>query len=260
VNIESENGPKTPGGHPLRVLEGRGDAQKHPHWWKYQDQHAFSWVAKLSETDERLTKCGYQDRVNGDLQDNDVVISRVRLAGGTLGTESCSHNQESGYLDSFFKHVLGRYYTHFRVDPADESTNGQVVGDYPKALPDRVVWTIKNLPDDTVVLLQSCAMPEESARPAEPARTLFRLGTHGRNDLTVHISNLPDRNVLSTAGPRLEHFRWFYTLLDLEDGNCSVLCSKGDIRLPMPEPAESVEATSIWGVTSDSVHCPPGSP
>jgi len=231
---------------------GRGEGQDHPRWWKGGDPDAYSWVADLQKTDLRVDACGYRHEVNAPLRNgdatNDAVITRVHLVGGKLSSQGCQRRE----IHETWKRRLFRLFAQDYVVWALTST-GSPQDDFPKALPDQIVWTIENIENDHVVLLQSCGRGEPNRR------TLFRLGRDRGNEIEIHISNLPAKSVQSTAGPHLEHFRWIYSLVDWSSGktNCTA-CDQTDVRLPTPETTPPLDPGAIWGVTSKTAHCSPG--
>jgi hypothetical protein len=132
-----------------------------------------------------------------------------------------------------------------------ESTGAQSGqgNDFPKALPDEIVWRVENLPEDHIVVLQDCAK--------KPVQTLFRLDSRGKA-VELHVSNLPETNVQSTAGPHLEHFRWYYRLLDWNGGGCSGDECPPNVALPKLPTSTRFGDDAMRGLLSNSVHCPPG--
>lgn len=239
---------------PVTLEPGRGNGQVHPKWYKFDDADGYGWLPDLPSADERVAACGYRAEVNEPLRrghhDNDAVISRVRLAGGKLKVQGCAHHRIDNPLEKLWRKLFSLDYVVWDLTGEYAGTNL----DFPKALPDQVVWKISNIPSNHLVLLQTCA---DGRRPP---RTLFRLQRAGFfGDLEVHISNLPSKSVQSTPGPHLEHFRWFYSLVDWssKNGGC-IACEERDVVLPTPETIPPLDPNAIWGVTSKTAHCSPG--
>lgn len=228
----------------VRLRGGRSPAQQHPVTLR-ADYRAFDWIADMTSMDERVADKGFCPQVNGPLKHpadgglNDHVISRVRIDRGTLMTGGCSHKYEG-----FWKRLTAQDYIVWELteDPPPET-------DFPKTLPDQIVWKIEAIPDDTLILIQTCGPDPE---------TLFRLDSKGR-DLELHVSNLPEHHVLSGAGPHIEHFRWFYRLVDWQEDGCATSHDRcpADVRLPTLREVDPAASEVVWGVTSETLHCPP---
>lgn len=243
--------PSQPGPWPtdgVRLRGGRNSGQMHPQMFR-NDAQAFDWIADVTRMDERVR--GFCPQVNNALKNpiddtlNRHVISRVQIDRGTLMTGGCSHKYEG-----LWKRLTAQDYIIWKLteDPPPET-------DFPKTLPDQIIWKIEAIPDDTLILVQTCGPDPE---------TLFRLDAKGR-DLELHISNLPEHHVLSEAGPHIEHFRWFYRLVDWGGDGCSTSQDRcpADVRLPTLMEVDPAAKNVVWGVTSDTLHCPPagsGSP
>lgn len=221
-------------------LGGRSPSQDHPQWWK-PDVQAYDWIAYLGSVEEGAKDKPYCPQVNDDLAANPYVASRVQLHGGTVKTQGCKYL----YL-GFLKRMFAMDYVVWETSKGP-SPEGE---DFPKALPDQVVWQVERLPNDHIVVLQDCAK--------SPVETLFRLDTRGK-DLELHVSNLPERDVRSAHGPHLDHFRWYYRLLDWDgDGSCaSDECPPG-AALPTLAAGSRFGDDTMWGLLSTGVHCPPG--
>lgn len=121
--------------------------------------------------------------------------------------------------------------------------------EFPRVLPDRVVWTMEGIPDGSTVQFTRC----------NGGSFLYKFASNDR-DLRVEVSNLP-REVLDVSGDRsITHFRWFYRLVDWLPGvSCHTNTDRcpWDATLPMMPTPNGDEANSLHLVTSQSVHCPP---
>ena len=228
--------------------DGRQAGQRHPFPLR-ADAEAYDWIAYLSEVERRIEDqvLPYCTQINGDLGGSakPLVISRVRIDGGTLMARDVMYD-----FQNWWKRLMAQDYLIWETSQPSQTAAG---ADFPKALPEQIVWLTESLPDDTVVLLQTCGSAQE------PPRTLFRLQSKGK-DLHLHVSNLPRHNVQSTAGPHVEHFRWFYRFIDWGEDGCSDTIDDCplDISLPTLPGGRDFDQDDMWGVLSTSVHCPPG--
>lgn len=233
--------PASPGPWPtegVRLRGGRAPKQEHPHMFK-ADASAYDWLADMTLMDHRVAAKGFCPQVNAALDMNKHVISRVQIDRGTLMTGGCSYEHAG-----LWKRLTAQDYILWTLSGGLPSGT-----DFPKSLPDQIVWKIEAIPDDTLILVQTCG--------PDPI-TLFQLDSHGR-DLELHVSNLPEHHVLSDAGPHIEHFRWFYRLVDWGENYCSVGQDRcpADVGLPSLANVRPAAAEAVWGVTSETLHCPP---
>jgi hypothetical protein len=131
------------------------------------------------------------------------------------------------------------------------------------------MWRLPDIPDGSIVLLNDCAR--------EPQRTLFRLRARG-DDIQLHVTIAPTHAHDLPRGGELEHFRWYYRLVDwqLSDPGCRQLNSIEDAcpsNLPVPRPPDALlnaiyetksapskkKHSDLFGVITQTVKCPPGS-
>ena len=222
---------------------GRAVSQDHPLWWKPNDHEAFNWIAFLQSVEPQVDQKPYCPQVTGPLEVNEYVVSRVRLQGGTIMSRGCKRVDEG-----LWNRTLALDYLIWETT-AGPRPQGD---DFPKSLPDTIVWSVANLPDDHILELQDCAK--------NPIETLFRLDGKGQK-VELQVSNLPDRNTQSMHGPHLEHFRWYYRLLDWDESRtCDPAqdeCRPGTALPTLPTGYRFGDG-AMWGLLSNSVHCPPG--
>ena len=230
-----------PSSNSVPTLQGsRSRGQEHPLWYR-ADAHAFGWIAGIYSTDQRVQEHGLCVKtMNGDLENNELVISRVRLSGGELSTDSLARYPNKNYMAWELTYPKNEALPH----------------DFPKALPDHVVWKLGNLPSTSTVQLYECGSSRQ--------KPWFTLDSKGQ-DIQIQISNSPTKFPPGASGLALDHFRWFYRLVnwaDAENGACDLqkdLCP-ADVSVPAITAANLTRmAKKDWEdmLLIETVHCPP---
>ncbi|HSL81125.1 MAG TPA: hypothetical protein VLF66_00010 [Thermoanaerobaculia bacterium] len=237
--------PQTAGAKPID--EYAGPEQSKPRWWK-KDSNSFDWIVNLSRMHDQAR--GICQQAKDELGEKKLVITRVRLDQGTVMTPSKWHDSWGTFGGKMWRRMWSLDYLVWEADPYPAHQKH-----FPKALPGQALWEIEGIPEKGVVLVEDCRK--------EPRRTLFRLRPEAADgeDLKIHISNVPDRKPGSPGHAHLEHFRWYYRLVEWGKTGCAhsnVTGCPTNLSIPKkPEATRSATAEEIEGVIVQTDKCPP---
>lgn len=214
------NQPGDKGAEPLprTVPQDRRD----PVWW-YRDENSFDWVPPLSKLHTKADNARLCPAAETERGRDSLVVSRVRLDKGVVLTPTGWHDTWGPALPRLWRRIVEEDFLLWKANPVP--ANGQE--HFPKALPGQVMWRIPKVAQGSVVLLQDCSL-------GRPQQTLFRLDPLD-GDLRLHITNSPKSKHPLAAGAEMDHFRWYYRMVDWPGGGCSVNNASGcPDNLPLP--------------------------
>lgn len=254
--IHTESFPAEPtagtGAKPMRDHRLRGRKQPRPF---LNDADSFDWIVDLTKMNQYATSLCPQ--VDDPLASNELVAARVRLDQGIVKTADEWHDSRGSRGMRWWRRMWALDYLLWDAKPHEGQSH------FPRALPGKAAWRIENVPENAVVLLEDCQ--EKDSDGLDVPRTLFRLRPRSASgeSLQIHVTNAPDKKVGAPGHAHLEHFRWYYRLVDWGGDRCNDLNATGcPSTLPVPVPAHSPGPKGgdvIEGAISETNKCPPGS-
>lgn len=196
-----------------------------------EDEQSFEWVPKLLSLHQRAKGARLCREVDQPFDgENALVSARVRLDRGVLYTEPEWNDQWGTTIGKLWRRLTENDYLLWKVRP--EAVPGQT--HFPKALPGHVMWSIPSIDNGATVLLQDCSR--------EPQKTLFRLRPVD-DELKIHVSNAPISKHPLATGAEMEHFRWYYRVVDWGYGDHCTSHNRAPDACPSDLPLPYLPAT-----------------